>query len=239
MIKFENLFGMPGSDVKKTCVLMPFLTKDSLNYFGIEEFSRGKIYGSGNSENFTLIRAGLGPSLSGDAVLYLKDTPCENLILFGSCGSVNEENDLTIGSMASPESSYSLESFSDVLLRNKKNWKSFSADQELLERFLCSGQTRNVKKVKCATMGSLKLEEEYLDLFKQKSVQTVDMECSAFFSASLHARKKAIALFYVSDIINKKPFYADLGKEDKTNLSSAVKSAADILCEFIKKNLTV
>ena len=56
-----------------------------LEEFGINKFHKGKPYGSGLQEHFTLIYTGMGSTLLGDAVMYLKDSPCQNLILFGAC----------------------------------------------------------------------------------------------------------------------------------------------------------
>ena len=97
---------------------------------------------------------------------------------------------------------------------------------------------KNVKKLTCATLGSLKLEESYIDKFKEKNIRIVEMESTTLFSASAHINRKALAFFYVTDIINKKPFYEDLADADKLKLSSSIKSATNILCKFIEKNLS-
>ena len=237
MMRFQTLFGIKESQVKNTCILMPLLGKDTLKGLGVEGFSRGRLYGSGNSPFFTVIHTGIGAVLLGDAVLYLEETPCQNIILFGSCGLVKQEKDLNIGSLVVPDKAYSLESFSGMLLKDAKDWKVFHGDSVLLESFLNENKTHNIKKVACLTLSSLKLEEDYLDLFREKQIQALDMECSALFSASRHIGRKGMALFYVTDIIDKKPFYRALTREDKSVLSSSIKSATNILCEFIKKNL--
>ena len=236
MEKFEVLFGIKESQVKKTCLLLPLLKKDMLKDLGVKEFSKGRVYNSGNSKSFTAIQTGIGPGLSGDAVLYLTKKQCQNIILFGSCGLVKEEKDIGVGDLVVPGECYSLESFTDMLLGNKDPWKVFSSDKALMENFLKAN--KDIKKLTCATLGSLKLEEGYADRLKEKNIKIVEMECSALFSASRHTGKKAMALFYVTDIIHKKPFYKDLTNDDKSKLSSSIKSAANILCEFIEKNLS-
>ncbi|MBU4590234.1 MAG: hypothetical protein KKG01_04855 [Candidatus Omnitrophica bacterium] len=236
MTKFETLFGIKESQVKNTCVLLPLLKKEMLKNLGVKEFSKGRLYSSGNSKSFTAIQTGIGPGLSGDAALYLAETQCQNIILFGSCGLVKEEKDIGVGSLVVPEECYSLESFTDMLLGNKDCWQVFSGDKALMENFLKAN--KDIKKLTCATLGSLKLEEGYIDRLKEKNIKIVEMECSALFSASKHTGKKAMALFYVTDIIHKKPFYKDLANDDKMKLSSSIRSAADILCDFIEKNLS-
>jgi len=232
MMRFQRLFGIKESLVKNTCILMPLLGKNTLKGLGVERFSRGRLYGSGNSPFFTVIHTGIGAALLGDAVLYLEETPCQNIILFGSCGLVQETDNLKIGSIVTAEKSYSLESFSDMLLKDKKDWEVFSGDKTLLENL------PKIKKVTCLSVGSLKLEEDYVGVFRERCIQVVDMECAALFSASRHIKRKAMALFYATDIVDKKPFYRDLTPDDKSALSSSTKAATNILCEFIKKNLT-
>jgi len=231
MTKFETLFGISESDIKDTCILMPLLLKNTLGLFGIKGMSKGKIYSSGNNRLFTLINTGIGASFAGDAVLYLSGTACKNIILFGSCGLVKSSNGLDIGSLVAPAECCAMESFTDMLLKHR-SFKTFHPDSASLESFLSAGN--NIRKVNCATLGSLKLEEDYLYLFAEKNIQVVDMECSGFFSAAAHSRIKAIALFYVSDIINEKPFYNKFCLEDKLRLASSIKSGIKSLCDFIK-----
>jgi len=237
MTTFQKLFGIKKSQVKNTCLLMPMLRKDNLKYLGIKELSKGILYSSGNNPSFTLIRTGIGPSLLGDAVLYLGETPCQNIIVLGSCGLVREEKNMDIGTLVTPSISYSSESFTDMLLKEKKVWKSFKASESLLVKFLDANKKHDIQKVTCASLGSLKLEEDYIDTLEAKNIQVVDMEASSLFSAAAYIHKKAMALFYITDIINKKPFYEKLDAKDRAKLSSSIKDAVNILCDFIQKNL--
>jgi len=236
MTKFEILFGIKASEVKNTCVLLPLLVKGSLDNLGAKELSRGKLYSSGHSEDFSVIITGMGAGMAGDAVLYLKETRCRNIILFGSCGLTQAKPGMDIGALVSPVKSYSMESFSSMLFDKKTGLKKFSSDKILMENLL--KDSGDVKKVTCATLGSLKLEEGMTDLFKEKHIDVVDMECSGVFSASLSIKRRAIALFYATDIINKKPFYSKLCEGDRSALSFSVKKSCHTLCDFIKNNLT-
>jgi len=213
--------------------LMPFISKDALQWFGIRRFARGKLYGAGNSRNFTLIHSGLGPALTGDALLYLKDTGCKNVILFGSCGLLAQNNGLGIGSLVSPIKAYSLESFSRMLSDQDIASDVYYPDKKLLEDF-SSAAGNSITPVTCATVSSLKLEEERKDDWLKQGIEAVDMECSAFFSAAGHSGLKAMAVFYVTDIIGVKPFYQNMGLKDKAKIFLARKKAAGLLCKFIK-----
>lgn len=231
MTKFETLFGVKESEIKDTCVLMPLLLKGALDEFGVKKLSRGKIYSSGNARYFTLIISGMGALFTGDAALYLSGTNCKNLILFGSCGLVKSGDNLNIGSLVAPVECYSMESFTDLLLKNH-DLKTFYPDSGLIESFL--NKNKDVIKVSCATLGSLKLEEENLALFAERNIQVLDMECSSLFSAASHKNLKAMSLFYISDVVNEKPFYKKSCPEDEARISSSVKSGIKSLCGFIK-----
>lgn len=238
MTQFEALFGIKSSRVKKTCILLPLLPKGILSELKISNFKSGKLYGCGDNDDFTLIHTGIGAGFTGDAVLYLKESLCENVILFGSCGLVKARNGLSIGSIVSPAKCYANESFTELLLEKDIESKVYCAHDKFFADFLANGEKSGLKKVNCSTLASLKLEERMVDLFIEKGIDVVDMECSAFFSAAAFSGLNAIACFYVSDIIKEKPFYLSLDADSKSALSSAIKNAADLVCEFAKKKLT-
>jgi purine-nucleoside phosphorylase len=231
MTKFEVLFGIKESEVKDACVLMPLIPKDSLRPLGLKTISKGRIYSSGNSSSFTLINTLMGAAFTGDAVLYLSQTKCKNLVLFGSCGLVKPYKGLDIGSLVTATECFSMESFSGLLLKDH-SFKVFYPDKALVESYLKNNKA--VQAVTCATLGSLKLEEDYLNMLSEKNIQVVDMECSSFFSAASQKNLKAMALFYISDIINEKPFYRPLINKDRARLSSSIKKGIDSICTFIK-----
>src|SRR3989338_3318263 len=131
MKDFDVLFGIPKQEVKRTCVLMPFLLREALREFKIGRLTRGKLYGAGNSRDFTLIYSGLGPALTGDGVLYLAEAGVKNVILFGPCGLLAENNGLGIGSLVSPLKAYSLESFSRMLSNQDIDSQAYYPDNKL------------------------------------------------------------------------------------------------------------
>lgn len=234
MNEFEKLFGLKPSQLKKPCILMPWIDKGVLKDFGVEKSLKGSLYTCWNSEFFTLIHTGIGAGFVGDAVLYLEKTECENIILFGSCGLVKEKDGFKIGSLTAVSKAFALESFSDLLLKKEVEPEVFYADKVLLDKLFSFDKTKGIKRTDCATVGSLKLEEENLGFFKQKNISVVDMECSAFYAAAAHIKRKALALLYVSDIIGKKNFYSPISSDDKTTLSLSIKYAVNFLSNFAK-----
>ncbi|MCK4909902.1 MAG: hypothetical protein KAS70_08380 [Planctomycetes bacterium] len=237
MPEFQKLFGLDKSEIKETVLLMPLLYKNTLTDFGIKDFSRGLVYSSGHSDTLTLIQVGICAPLLGDAVLYLKETACRNLILFGSCGIIDRNSGLDIGSLVSPKKCYAMESFSDLLTKNKQDWPVFYPAKDLSEKLLAAAPS-DIKPVTTATVGSIKLEEDQPEIFQGKDIQVADMECSAFFSAARHIGRRAVALFYATDIVSEKPFYLKLSDRDRSNLLAAVDRASKIICRFVKKNST-
>ncbi|MFH1199343.1 MAG: hypothetical protein V1650_04220 [Candidatus Omnitrophota bacterium] len=256
MTKFEALFGIKAHEVKRNCILMPMLPKGIINDFKISKLNRGRIYGAGNSENLTLIHTLIGPAFTGDAVLWLKETKCENIILFGSCGGVRETKDLTIGSLVVPVKCYANESFTEFLGRGlslkiasspaaprndtAKRLGRARNDTASLRENLVGGLVKitGARKVICASIPSLKLEESMTGLFIKNKIDVVDMECSACFSAAKYTGLRAAALFYVSDVINKYSFYRELDVDKKERLASAIKTAATLLCKLTKTNFS-
>lgn len=235
MSTFESLFGIIPEEVKRNCLLVPLLSKGFLKNFGIEKLNRGFLYASGQGTNFTLIQTGMGAGLVGDAVLYLKETNCKNLLLFGSCGALNNNTELQIGSLVYPEKCSSFESFSDFLGSPSRPPQIYFPDKSLRDSFLKETNCADLRPVHCATVASLKLEEEKDAWLIEQGIDVVDMECSAFFSASKHAEIPALALFYIADIVNQKPFYVKSSDLDQQSLLQAIDKASNILVTFLNQ----
>jgi len=233
---FQAVFGVKASRIKANCILMPLLPGGALAALKARKLGRGKVYGVGESADFTLIHTGMGPAFAGDAALYLKETGCRNAFLFGSCGLVSLRDGLSVGSLVSPAQCLAHESFSGMLLLPETEAPAFYPDRELFAGFLNYAGAK-VKKTSCATVSSLKLEEQMQQALIKNGVGVVDMECSAFFCASAYAGLRAMALFYVTDIIKEKPFYRALSARQKLELFFSFRNAAGLLREFIGKRL--
>lgn len=228
------MFGIKESDVKETCILMPLAARESLRRFGVENLSRGKLFDSANSEYFTVIRTGIGTYLLGDAVLYLEDTPCKNILLFGSCGLIRQDDDLSIGSIVVPVECHACESFTQVLTDKMDDCDIFYPDESLFKEFLRYDSDEIARKVHCVTFGSLKMEEEKLHFFGEQGIEAVDMECSALFAASRHIGRRAMAMLYVTDIVGEQPYYESLPFQTQKELISSINQAIDVLCGFAR-----
>ena len=130
---FKKLFGIEAERVQASCVVMPFVTKEVLREFGVEDLSRGQLYGAGNGECCTVFHTRMGASFTGDAVLYLSQTPCRELYFLGTCGLLYRTPGIKIGSLVSPSHCYAQESFTSLLSDSRSIGISSSPDQALLQ----------------------------------------------------------------------------------------------------------
>lgn len=229
MTEFEALFGIKANKVKKNCILMPMFPKGILDDFKAANLVRGKLYSCAHGRNFTLIHTLMGPAFVGDAVLWLKETSCRNIILFGSCGLIRQRHGLTLGSVVSPLKVYSNESFS-MFLEKHSTLRVAYPDKNLFDKLVNEiGPT----KVICSSMPTLKLEKRMLGISSKINIDVMDMESSACFKAASYIGLKAVALFYVVDVINDYPYYKDLELVKKEELSLVIKKSARDLCDFL------
>ena len=227
---FSTLFGIEASSIKETCVLTPFLNKNILNGFRINKQKRGAIYSVGENGLFSLIHTGIGSTFMGDAVLYLENTPCKNLILFGSCGAVKKTKKLRVGDIVTVKKALCQDSFVNMLLKRKAK-DIFYPDKNLLVKI----SSHKLQGVNCLTVGSLRLEGEYLECLKYGAIDIVDMETAAFFAAAKAANKKAAAILFITDTVENFPYYIALKKENKNIFKNLSRNASTVVCELIGK----
>ncbi len=231
---FKSLFGLEPEDVQESCIVLPCINKDLLAAFGVGDVRRGKLYGFAQGDGFTLIHARIGACFAGDIVLYLRETAARQVFLFGSCGSTGG---LDIGRLVMPVRCFAKESFSSLLYEAEPGpGRIFYPDERLADVFFNGIKGGRVDKATCMTLPSLKLEEALGQQFKDFGIDVVDMECSAFFAAASKAALPAVALFYVSDIINSKPFYADLNEFDQKSMKTGMTYGIEALCDFLRKS---
>ncbi|MFC1501135.1 hypothetical protein ACFL58_01640 [Elusimicrobiota bacterium] len=226
---FKTLFGIFPSQLKKTCIVIPFYSKDIISILNIKNISRGLLYSAGNDENITLIITRMGSAFTGDAVLYLKDTPCEKIIFFGSCGAV-DKGQTKIGGIFLIKKAYSQDSFTNTLSGKEIN-DTFASDNALTEKLL--SHSDGMHKGNCLTVSSLKLEEKYLKSLDINDIDVIDMETSAVLAAAQNIGKKAAAALFVTDIIGTKPYYEAFSKENSTKMRQIVQKSSKTLLKLI------
>jgi len=233
---FEILFGIKTREVSRICVLLPLAPDDILAGLHAPALSRGKLYSAGSSRGFTVIRTGVGAALAGDAVLWLGETACEEMVLLGSCGLTGRTKNLKVGSLISPSVCYSAESFCRLLDKDSQPWSRHEADRRFRE-VLVGEEGSAVHDAACLTIGSLKLQEEMLPLLRAGGIDAVEMECASVYAAAHHTGRRAAALLYATDIIGEKPFHAPLSRGDRSAIAIAVKEATALICRITERSL--
>lgn len=230
MIAFEQLFGVPKEQIQKTCVLTPFLSKGLLHSFEIETLLKGAPFSCGQSKSFSLIHTQVGAPFVGDAVLYLADSPCENLIFLGACGAVKRTDLISFGSVVIPAKAVNCESFSDLITQQVDLLKTSFADEHLIKKLL--EMDTSLVKVACASFGSFKLEELYIDFLLKNNIHIVEMEVCAFFHASRNIQRKGVALLYVTDLIGENHIFAPMTPAQQSVIHFTQQRIFRIIQEF-------
>ena len=164
--------------------------------------------------------------------MNLKNTPCERIFLFGSCGGRSPSN---IGDKFLVEKSYALESPSQMLGLDFSP-TVYQPDKPLNQLLAQSKKDISISLAACATVGSIELETYYDQWFKKNNVSIVDMESSIVFSTAHSIGRKAIALLYVTDILTKNSPFGPISKEAKLSIARSRKSLSKYLLSFIKNN---
>ncbi|MDR2066864.1 MAG: hypothetical protein LBP57_03380 [Endomicrobium sp.] len=222
-MNFKTFFGIDKKNIKKNCIICQNF---DISLFS-REVSNGLFVKSTNIKTATII-ALKNNFLSGDAILYLKGSPCENIFIFGSCGGYGK---VTYGDLVIIDKAYNLESFSNML--NFKNQVDYyRSSTNLLNCFYKKNIHKNLIKTNSACVSSLYLESKFLDWFKEKEISAIDMESSIILSASSNIGCNAICLMYVSDIIKTK---ADIFLKEnsiKQKVSASRKKLAEMILRF-------
>lgn len=250
---FEKFFGIKSQNLKNHCIICPGNDAHLFYDNKTQVFKKGAFFRVINSEHASIIST-QNNFLISDCILSLKDTPCQNIYLFGSCGGIGEitlpseqatkspprlpttgpqrhfGGGVKIGDMRIIKKAYNFESVSDWL--NKKIKIDFSSpDNVLFESFALFS---NLQTADCATVSSILMEKDNIDLFKNNGISCIDMEASIVFSCSKHINKKAIGLFYVSDLIDMRPSYEPLREFQKNKVKASRKRLSELLKTFIK-----
>ena len=228
MADINSYFGIALSDIKKNCIICPVSDNILFKDFGKSKKTNGLFTKITNYEKVTIIST-KNNFLVGDVVLQLKNTVCENIILFGSCGGAGNVN---IADKFVVKKVFNFESFSEML-EMKRNPDVYYPSTILLNEFLEKTKDESIVKVQCVTTNSILLEKMYKDWFDKNKVNAIDMECSSVFSAASSINKKAIALLYVTDHISSEPFNEELDEETKEKILNSRKTLAKSICEFI------
>jgi purine-nucleoside phosphorylase len=222
-MNFKTFFGNDEQSIKRNCIICQNF---DISLFS-NEVSDGLFVKSANIKTATII-ALKNNFLAGDAVLRLKDSPCENIFVFGSCGGYGK---VSYGDLVIIDKAYNLESFSDML--NFKNQvKYYQSSTDLSANFYTKNIQKKLISTNSACVSSLYLETKFLDWFKEKEISAVDMETSIILSASNNIGCKSVCLMYVSDIVSTNATLFLQEKSIKQKVLFSRKSLAEMILRF-------
>lgn len=232
MSLFKTFFGIDEKDVKETCVLLPLIDQNITRILKIGRLKKGFFFSSSSCELMTFVHTRIGAAFLGDASLYLAEAGCRNLIMFGACGITSEKWGLGIGELVSPSRCLCMASFTDMLAGGEPNHKYFTPTGELFNKLTHSHG--NIRPVTSAAVGSIKLEERYIDYFENNNIHAVDMECSALYASCQAMSVNSAALLLTTDIIKTRPFYIKRSLNETLKFKEGIKAASDIIWELAK-----
>ncbi|MBL7197478.1 MAG: hypothetical protein ISS47_05225 [Candidatus Omnitrophica bacterium] len=227
MDTFLKLFGLKPKEIKEDVIITPFLNLEYFREGKKGKVNKGFLFEVLTKKYFSVVKVGVGSSFVGDSVVYLKDSPCKRLYFIGSCGALTNSN---IGELVIVNKALAWESFSEILGHSPSHL-FINTQNYLFESFL--ELNRDIKKVNLATLGSLSLQENVLQLLKKQEIDVVDMEASSFFSATKYFKLPCLAILYVTDIIIKKPFFRDLCKKERKIIKESRQRTISLICDFI------
>ncbi|MCL2389120.1 MAG: hypothetical protein FWC85_01915 [Elusimicrobia bacterium] len=229
---FQNYFGTTPDVFNKNCIICPTAGDGELfKTFGKSSESKGFFARVINYPNATVICT-KNNLLIGDCVLLLKDTVCENIFLFGSCGGTGN---MQIGDTVLVKKTFNYESFSEML-EMKRTPDSYYPSHVLVNSFISSLSMFDadlIKQVYGMATSSLYLEKNYIDWFEKNRVMAVDMESSAVFAAANYINRKAICLMYVSDHVSRLAPTEVPSEEQKKQIIVSRKKLAGMISAFI------
>jgi nucleoside phosphorylase len=232
-MKFESYFGTKPDTISKNCILCPTSGDGELfGALGAKTEHKGFFSKVINYPQVSVICT-KNNLLIGDCVMLLKDTPCENIFLFGSCGGTGSAQ---IGDIVVLKKTFNYESFSEML-EMKRTPDSYYPSHALLNKFTASlnaSDSTLVKQVYGAATSSLVLEKKYIDWFEKNRVLAIDMESSTVFAAANYINRKAVCLMYVADHVSYLEPDEALNDEYKKQIVISRRRLADMIINYIK-----
>ena len=239
MDRFEALFGTAAGAMGKCCLLLPVVTREMRAALCLPRLSRGALYGCGRVGGITVVRTGTGPAPTGDAVLHLAESPCRNVLLFGSCGSAGGPGTPAIGDLVCPPACIDPGGFPSMLRGARGARTVHYANSHLHAEIMKAGAAIGVRAATCFSTASLRLEEDTLGFLREGGAEVFDMECASVFAAARVAGLRAAALLHVTDVVGESPFYVPREPAQSAAIREAVERGLRFLCELMEERLCV
>ncbi len=237
---FKNFFGIDRERINSKIIISPYIPAKSFNSFieKKEEFC-GILFSGFNTKDFTYIKSGIGSNLTGDCVLCLKYSPAKSAVFIGSIGGMNG---LALGDIVMPKRAYNGEGFSKYHKDNAEpveihSDKFVDIDTVYLKKTIQTADKLNInyKVEDIFTIGSIFGEEDsFLKFLEKESFFGVDLELSAFFSASKKIGINYTAITYVSDLPLSKPLHKMVSHKNNVRSKNPLKTSIELAIKIIE-----
>ena len=232
---FKQLFGEKPENIKPFCLLAPFYSPDLLRALKIPRLKKGTLYACGQNDELSFIHTRIGPTFLGDAVLYLKKTPCRDLVLLGACGAVSAEHGIDLGTLLIPSGCYAIDSFAEAASGINRDVPFYKSDAVLTEALILQAGSDGQPVKASASFASFYLETQYCDYFLKKEIAVVDLETAALFQTAALTGKRAAAVLYVTDMLNVHHPFRAWSSEEKARLRNAAQKAAKAVLQTARQ----
>lgn len=244
-IMVKTHFGCEISDIARNVIISPVWSLESFIekaetvkkefkgwYKGVTITYKGK--------DITIINSGIGAPLTGDCVIALGYTPCENIFFSGSAGGINDEydfGDIMISSSAIIGEGFSR--FHRDSIRKDCFGEEVNGCDELAEILFNKASIHaeelgvSVYKGRIFSTDSILGEnKESFDFMLEKGCDAVEMELSAVFTASKAIGRNAVGLITISDLpLKYKSLFEGTGDNDELNYKNSKKMLPYILLQ--------
>lgn len=177
------------------------------------------IYGDDFSLSFIELKS-IGAPYTMEYALSLGITKCQNVIFVGSASSLN--SDINIGDICTPTCSICGEGASRYLNKNledefgKSEYPNRDFYNKLKQIIIENKKYANYHEVKNISIDTIFAQYNHLSYFNNLNIDTLEMECAAFFKACELINLNYAAIFCISDsTIKGKTLYNNRTSKDR------------------------
>lgn len=244
-IMIEKHFGCSIDDISKNVIISPvwpltsFIERASSVLKQFKGWYRGVtlVY---KEEAITVISSGIGSPMTGDCVIALGYSDCENILFSGSAGAINNKlnfgdilvcSDAVIGEGFSRYHSNDLarECFGDLVSGSEKLAQIIFQQSVPIAHDLGAAVHRGIIFTTDSILGENKKSFSFMI---QKGCDAVEMEVSSVFTAAKSIGRNAAALITISDLpLKQRSLFQGTQAEDEICYKNTVTMLPQILLE--------
>ena len=244
-VMIEKLFGCEIDDITKNVIISPiwslqsFIEKSEIVKKTFKGWYKGATI-TYKGEDITIINSGIGAPLTGDCVIALGYSQCENILFSGSAGAINDTynfGDLLVCSSAVVGEGFSRFHTGGI---SKDYFGKVVNGSDKLAEILLAKSVRIADDLKVSvyqgrvfsTDSILGETKESFDFMIEKDCDAVEMEVSAVFTACKAIGRNAAALITISDLpLKYKSLFEGVEEEDTLSFNNSVKALPQVLLD--------